>query len=53
MKKEVPDFIVDEKTRVKKVKARARRDFFKKLAIALLRSFLPRFIFDLKQIGWR
>jgi predicted MPP superfamily phosphohydrolase len=35
MKKEVPDFIVDEETRVKKVKARARRDFFKKLAIAL------------------
>jgi predicted MPP superfamily phosphohydrolase len=33
MKKEVPDFIVDEEKRLKRIKARARRSFLKKLAM--------------------
>ena len=35
MKKEVPDFIADEEKRLKRIKARARRSFLKKLAMTL------------------
>jgi hypothetical protein len=51
MKKEVPDFIVDEETRLKKLKLELEGAFLKNSRVHYQRLFLQVFIFDLKQIG--